>query len=236
MVFPCGLLRGFPVAFRLLGSFVVSFRRHRLSASPSCLWCPLEFLVSAFGPYLFGPDLLAFVALKVLSNSHLHLFGYFGLLLFCLPLSDFPSLVLLFLDFKVLFSTDSHQLGFTDASFRFVPLQRRHLRACQTVFTPPLPISRFSQPLNGWSAFFGLVGLFRPTGTSRVVVFRVLRYIRSVAVSSSLLPSLFTVPFRISSGVCVGSLTSWPFPFVTVSRPRFALAPGSSFPLSWFPF
>ena len=68
-----GLLRGFPVAFRLLGSFVVSFRRHRLSATPSCLWCPLEFLVSAFGPYLFGPDLLAFVALKVLSNNHLHL-------------------------------------------------------------------------------------------------------------------------------------------------------------------
>ena len=29
--------------------------------------------MSAFGPYLFGPDLLAFVALKVLSNSHLHL-------------------------------------------------------------------------------------------------------------------------------------------------------------------
>ena len=52
---------------------MVSFRRHRLSASPSCLWCPLEFLVSAFGPYLFGPDLLAFIALKVLSNNHLHL-------------------------------------------------------------------------------------------------------------------------------------------------------------------
>ena len=29
--------------------------------------------MSAFGPYLFGPDLLAFVALKVLSNNHLHL-------------------------------------------------------------------------------------------------------------------------------------------------------------------
>jgi len=40
------------------------------------------------------------------------------------------------------------------------------------------------------------VGLFRPTGTSRVVVFRVLRYIRSVSVSSTFcfprcLPSLF---------------------------------------------
>ena len=77
-----------------------------------------------------------------------------------------------------------------------VPLQRLHLRTCQTVVTPPLPISRFFQPLNGWLAFFGLVGLFRPTGTSRVVVFRVLRYIRSVAVSSTFcvprcLPSLF---------------------------------------------
>ena len=78
----CGWLRllallrpGFEVfsCLRLLGSFVVSFRRHRLSASPSCLWCPLEFLVSAFGTYLFGPDLLAFIALKVLSNNHLHL-------------------------------------------------------------------------------------------------------------------------------------------------------------------
>ena len=155
---------------------------------------------------------------------------------FSFPLSDFPSWFCCLSDFKVLVSTDSHQLGFADASFRFVPLQRLHLRACQTVFTPPLPISRFFQPLNGWFAFFGLVGLFRPTGTSRVVVFRVLRYIRSVAVSSSLLPSLFAVSFRISSRVCVGSLTSWPLPFVPVSRPRFALAPGSSFPLSWFPF
>ena len=67
-----GLLRGFPVAFAFW-AFVVSFRRHRLSATPSCLWCPLEFLAVVFGPYLFGPDLLAFVALKVLSNNHLHL-------------------------------------------------------------------------------------------------------------------------------------------------------------------
>ena len=138
-------------------------------------------------------------------------------MLLCFQLSSFGLSVFGFvvcLDFKVLVSTDSHQLGFADASFRFVPLQRLHLRACQTVFTPPLPISRFFQPLNGWFAFFGLVGLFRPTGTSRVVVFRVLRYIRSVAVSSSLLPSLFTVSCRVSSVVCVGSLTSWPLPFV----------------------
>ena len=99
-------------------------------------------------------------------------------------------------DFKVLYSTDSHQLGFADASFRFVPLQRRRLGACQTVLTPPLPISRFSQPLNGWFAFLRFVGLFRPTGTSRVSVFRALRYIRSVAVSSTFCvprcsPSLF---------------------------------------------
>ena len=73
LILSCGLLRGFPVAFAFWAIFVVSFRRHRLSATPSCLWCPLEFLVSAFGPYLFGPDLLAFVALKVLSNNHLHL-------------------------------------------------------------------------------------------------------------------------------------------------------------------
>ena len=46
------------------------------------------------------------------------------------------------------------------------------------------------------------------------MVFRVLRYIRSVAVSSSLLPSPFPVSFRISSRVCVGSLTSWPLSFV----------------------
>ena len=195
------------------GLFVVSFRRHRLSATPSCLWCPLEFLVSAFGPYLFGPDLLAFVALKVLSNNHLHLlvirFAFVSLSSF--GLSVFGFVVCQTSRFC---STDSHQLGFADASFRFVPLQRRHLRACQTVFTPPLPIPRFSQPFNGWFAFFGVVGLFRPTGTSRIMVFRVLRYIRSVAVSSSLLPSLFPVSFRISSRVCVGSRTSWPLSFV----------------------
>ena len=132
-------------------------------------------------------------------------------------------MIWLFLDFKVLSSTDSHQLGFADASFRFVPLQRLHRRACQTVFTPPLPISRFSQPLNGCSAFFGVVGLFRPTGTSRVSVFRVLRYIRSVAVSSSLLPSLFAVSCRVSSGAYVGSLTSWPLPFVRFTT---SLRPG----------
>ena len=55
-------------AFSWLASSVTAFQ-----LSPSCLWCPLEFLVAAFGPYLFGPDLLAFVALKVLSNNHLHL-------------------------------------------------------------------------------------------------------------------------------------------------------------------
>ena len=141
-------------------------------------------------------DLLAFVALKVLSNNHLHLLVIRFASLFSFPLSDFPSWFCCLSDFKVLVSTDSHQLGFADASFRFVPLQRLHLRACQTVFTPPLPISRFFQPLNGWFAFFGLVGLFRPTGTSRVSVFRVLRYIRSVAISSTFcvprcLPSLF---------------------------------------------
>ena len=108
---------GFPLAF-----FVVSFERHRFSAAPSCLWCPLEFLVSAFGPYLFEPDLLAFVALKVLSNIT-YTFWLFGLLLlFSLPLSDFLSWFCCLLDFKVLVSTDSHQLGFTDASFRFVSL------------------------------------------------------------------------------------------------------------------
>ena len=137
-------------------------------------------------------------------------------MLCCFQLSSFGLSVFVFVVCQTsrFCSTDSHQLGFADASFRFVPLQRLHLRACQTVFTPPLPISRFSQPLNGCSAFFGLVGLFRPTGTSRVVVFRVLRYIRSVAVSSSLLPSLFAVSCRISSGAYVGSLTSWPLPFV----------------------
>ena len=53
-------------------------------------------------------------------------------------------------------------------------------------FTPPLPGSRLSQPLIGWFAFFRLVGLSHPTGTLRVPVFRVLRYLRSVSVSSTL--------------------------------------------------
>ncbi|MBR4329390.1 MAG: hypothetical protein IKP71_06010, partial [Candidatus Riflebacteria bacterium] len=61
---------GFP-SLLPFGLFVVSLERHRFSASPSCLWCPLEFLAVAFGTYLFVPDLLAFVALKVLSNNHL---------------------------------------------------------------------------------------------------------------------------------------------------------------------
>ena len=84
----------FSSCLRLLGFFVVSFRRHRLSATPSCLWCPLEFLAVAFGPYLFGSDLLAFVALKVLSNNHLHLLVIrFASLFLSFPLSDFPSFV-----------------------------------------------------------------------------------------------------------------------------------------------
>jgi len=113
LILSCGLLRGFPVAFAFWAIFVVSFRRHRLSATPSCLWCPLEFLVSAFGPYLFGPDLLAFVALKVLSNNHLHLLVIrFAFVVLSFPLSDFPSLVWLFSDFKVLFH------GFSSAGVR----------------------------------------------------------------------------------------------------------------------
>jgi len=105
---------------------VVSLKRHRFSATPSCLWCPLEFLVSAFGTYLFVPDLLAFVALKVLSNSHLHLlvirFAFVSLSSFGLSV-----LVLFVSRLQGSCSTDSHQLGFADASFRFVPLQRLHL-------------------------------------------------------------------------------------------------------------
>ena len=69
--------------------------------------------MSVFGTYLFVPDLLAFVALKVLSNNHLHLLVIrFALLFLSFPLSDFPSLVLLFLDFKVLFH------GFSSARVR----------------------------------------------------------------------------------------------------------------------
>ena len=84
-------LRLFCLRLSLLGSFVVSFRRHRLSATPSCLWCPLEFLVSAFGTYLFVPDLLAFIALKVLSNNHLHLLVIrLAFVVFSFPLSNFP--------------------------------------------------------------------------------------------------------------------------------------------------
>ena len=139
--FASSWLRGFPVAFAFW-AFVVSFKRHRFSASPSCLWCPLEFLAVAFGPYLFGSDLLAFVALKVLSNNHLHLLVIrFAFVVFSFPLSDFPSRFCCLLDFKVLFSTDSHQLGFADASFRFVPLQRLHLRTCQTVVFTAAPHS-----------------------------------------------------------------------------------------------
>ena len=103
------------------GLFVVSFQRHRFSASPSCLWCPLEFLVFAFDPYLFGPNLLAFIALKVLSNNHLHLF-FFGLLFVQLSSFGLSVLVCCFCRLQGSYSTDSHQLGFTDASFRFVSL------------------------------------------------------------------------------------------------------------------
>ena len=92
---------------------MVSFRRHRLSATPSCLWCPLEFLVSAFGPYLFGPDLLAFVALKVISNNHLHLLVIrFAFVVFKLSSFGLSVLVWLFSDFKVLFH------GFSSARVR----------------------------------------------------------------------------------------------------------------------
>ena len=164
------------------------------------------------------------------------------LLFLSFPLSDFPSWFCCLSDFKVLLSTDSHQLGFTDASFRFVPLRRLHFRACQTVFTPPLPISRFFQPLNGWLAFFGLVDLFRPTGTSRVMVFRVLRYIRSVAISSTFcvprcspsligfLPWLAWVPLPLGRLWSLDRFRSFRFHDLASPWPL-----GSSFPLSWFP-
>ena len=133
--------------------------------------------------------------------------------MFRFPLSDFPSWFCCLLDFKVLSSTDSHQLGFADASFRFVPLQRRHLGACQTVLTPPLPISRFFQPPNGWLAFLRFVGLFHPTGTSRVSVFRVLRYIRSVTISGT-----FCVPRCLPSLVGFLPWFAW-VPLFMVFRP-----------------
>ena len=53
--------------------------------------------MSAFGPYLFGSDLLAFVALKVLSNNHLHLvvirFAFVVFQLFSVGLAVFGFVV-----------------------------------------------------------------------------------------------------------------------------------------------
>ena len=70
--------------------------------------------MSAFGPYLFGPDLLAFVALKVLSNNHLHLLVIrFAFVVLSFPLSDFPFLVLLFVRLQ-----GSYFHGFSSARVR----------------------------------------------------------------------------------------------------------------------
>ena len=51
----------------------------------------------AFDPYLFGPNLLAFIALKVLSNNHLHLLVIrFAFVVFKLSSFGLSVLVLLF--------------------------------------------------------------------------------------------------------------------------------------------
>jgi hypothetical protein len=76
------------------------------------------------------------------------------------------------------------------------------------------------------------VGLFHPTGTSRVVIFRVLRYIQSVAISSTF---CFPRCFCLFSDFFQG-LRGFPYllavcVLVFASRPRFALAPGLRFSL-----
>jgi hypothetical protein len=124
-------------------------------------------------------------------------------------------LVLLFVRLQGSCSTDSHQLGFADASFRFVPLQRLHLGTCQTVVTPPLPISRFFQPLNGWLAFLKSCGFVPPHWHFEGCSLQSLTlHPVGCHLWHLLLPSLFTVSYRVSSLVCVGSLTSWPLSFV----------------------
>jgi len=90
-------LRGFSSRLSLLGCFVVSFRRHRLSASPSCLWCPLEFLALDFSTYLFVPRPSSVHRSQGSKNNHLHLLVIsVCFVVFSFPLSDFPSLFLLF--------------------------------------------------------------------------------------------------------------------------------------------
>ena len=79
------------------------------------------------------------------------------------------------------------------------------------------------------------MSLFHPTSTSRVVIFRVLRYIQSVTVSSTFASLAVSVSFRISSMVCVGSLTSWPLtfvPFCDLASPWLLVFGFSS---DWFP-
>lgn len=182
---------------------MVCRRHHCLPATPSCLWCPLEISFLLSDAYLFAPDLLAFVALKALRNNHYNLlvirFFAFRFELFALlPLSDFPSFAFRFCRFgfwplppfglrlQGSDSTDSHQLGFTDVSFRFVSLTAPSSSSVSSGSHTAAPRFQVFSTSYRVLAFFRLVGLFRPTGTWRVPVFRVLRYIRSASVSSAL--------------------------------------------------
>lgn len=115
-----------------------------------------------------------------------------------LPLSDFPSSAFRFCCFgfwplppfglrlQGSDSTDSHQLGFTDVSFRFVSLTAPSSSSVSSGSHTAAPRFQVFSTSYRVLAFFRLVGLFRPTGTWRVPVFRVLRYIRSASVSSAL--------------------------------------------------
>ena len=75
------------------------------------------------------------------------------------------------------------------------------------------PFPGFLEPPNGWLAFLQFVGLFRPTGTSRVSVFRVLRYIRSVTISGT-----FCVPRCLPSLVGFLPWLAW-VPLFMIFRP-----------------
>lgn len=83
-------------------------------------------------------------------------------------------------------STDSHQLGFTDVSFRFLSLTAPSSSSVSSGSHTAAPQFQVFSTSYRVLAFFRLVGLFRPTSTWRVPVFRVLRYTRSASVSSAL--------------------------------------------------
>ena len=128
---------------------VVSPQRHRLQATPSCLWCPLETSRLLFALILFALPFIGVHHLQGPKKTITTPFWLFGCFLFAFLFRTF-RLGFVCCRLQGSYSTGSHQLGFTDVSFRFlIPYSALIIERVMQVSPCSFPVPGFLNLLSG---------------------------------------------------------------------------------------